>query len=301
MSEESTSGRETERGVAQIEPTQAPACVLQIYGGTLGRRYEFDGRDYVIGRDPDNDISVDLTTVSRRHARLFKKDGEAWVEDLGSTNGTLVNDEPIDGPRQLHNGDQLRFGSSILKYIEGGNVEALYHEEIYRLMITDGLTGAATQRAFVEFLDRELLRAKRHGRPLSLVMLDIDHFKDVNDTHGHLAGDYVLRGVAAVVRGEVRGDELFARYGGEEFAVVLPETLLEDAARFCERVRAKVETADVHLERCCAPGHHQHRRHLDHGRRGPGRTRGARRRLPVRGETRRPQPLRPVLMHPLVR
>ena len=241
MSEESKSGRETERGVEQIEPTQAPACVLQIYGGTLGRRYEFDGRDFVVGRDPDNDISVDLTTVSRRHARLFGKDGEAWVEDLGSTNGTLVNDEPIDGPRQLHNGDQLRFGSSIFKFIEGGNVEALYHEEIYRLMITDGLTGAATQRAFLEFLDRELLRAKRHGRPLSLVMLDIDHFKDVNDTHGHLAGDYVLRGVAAAVRGEVRGDELFARYGGEEFAVVLPETVLEDAARFCERVRAKVE------------------------------------------------------------
>jgi diguanylate cyclase (GGDEF)-like protein len=241
MSEESTNGRETERGVAPIEPTQAPACVLQIYGGTLGRRYEFNGRDFVVGRDPDNDISVDLTTVSRRHARLFQKDGGTWVEDLGSTNGTQVNDVAIEGPRQLRNGDQLRFGGSILKFIEGGNVEALYHEEIYRLMITDGLTGAATQRAFVEFLDRELLRAKRHGRPLSLVMLDIDHFKEVNDAHGHLAGDHVLRGVAAAVRGEVRGDELFARYGGEEFAVVLPETVLEDAARFCERVRAKVE------------------------------------------------------------
>jgi diguanylate cyclase (GGDEF)-like protein len=241
MSEESTNGRETERGVAPIESTQAPACVLQIYGGTLGRRYEFNGRDFVVGRDPDNDISVDLATVSRRHARLFEKDGGTWVEDLGSTNGTQVNDVAIDGPRRLSNGDQLRFGGSILKFIEGGNVEALYHEEIYRLMITDGLTGAATQRAFVEFLERELLRAKRHGRPLSLVMLDIDRFKEVNDAHGHLAGDYVLRGVAAVVRGEVRGDELFARYGGEEFAVVLPETVLEDAARFCERVRAKVE------------------------------------------------------------
>jgi diguanylate cyclase (GGDEF)-like protein len=241
MSEESTRGRETERGIEQIEPTQAPACVLQIYGGTLGRRYEFDGRDFVVGRDPDNDICVDLSTVSRQHARLYGKDGGAWVEDLGSTNGTLVNDVPIDGPQQLRNGDQLRFGSSILKFIEGRNVEALYHEEIYRLMITDGLTGAATQRAFVEFLDRELLRAKRHGRPVSLVMLDIDHFKAVNDAGGHLAGDHVLRGVAAAVRGEVRGDELFARYGGEEFAVVLPETVLADAAQFCERVRAKVE------------------------------------------------------------
>src|SRR4249920_398171 len=230
MGEGSKSGRETERGLAQIEPTQASACVLQIYGGTLGRRYEFDKsrRDVVVGRDPDNDIMVEHAAISRRHARLFEKDGGIWVEDLGSTNGTQVNDAQIDGPRQLRNGDQLRFGGSILKFIEGGNVEALYHEEIYRLMITDGLTGAATQRAFGEFLDRELLRAKRHARPLVLVMLDIDHFKEVNDTNGHLAGDYVLRGVATAVRGEVRGDELFARYGGEEFAVVLPETVLHD-------------------------------------------------------------------------
>ena len=217
------------------------------------------------------------------------------MEDLGSTNGTLVNDEPIDGPRQLHNGDQLRFGSSIFKFIAGGNVEALYHEEIYRLMITDGLTGAATQRAFLEFLDRELLRAKRHARPLSLVMLDIDRFKEVNDRHGHLAGDDVLRGVAAAIREEVRGDELFARYGGEEFAVVLPETVLEDAARFCERVRAKVETQTFAWK--------EHVLHVTisvggtstAARRGPGGASGARRRPPVRGETGRPQLLRPVL------
>ena len=231
----------TEPGAAPIGPTQAPACVLQIYGGTLGRRYELGARDLGVGRDPENDICVDLTTVSRRHARLYEKEGGTWVEDLGSTNGTLVNDTVIDGPLKLGNGDQIRIGGSILKYIEGGNVEALYHEEIYRLMITDGLTGAATRRAFLEFLERELLRAKRHGRPLSLVMVDIDNFREVNETHGHLAGDHVLRGVAAVVRGEVRGDELFARYGGDEFAVVLPETILEDAARFCERIRAKVE------------------------------------------------------------
>ncbi len=241
MSQESSTGQKTEPGVPQIAPIRAPACVLQIYGGSVGRRYEFGSREFVIGRDPDNDISVDLTTVSRRHARMFEKDDGAWVEDLGSMNGTLVNDVQIDGPHPLRNGDQIRFGGSILKFIEGGNVEALYHEEIYRLMITDGLTGAATQRAFAEFLERELLRAKRHARPLALVMLDIDHFKEVNDKNGHLAGDYVLRGVVAAVRSEVRGDELLARYGGEEFAVVLPETNMDDAARFCERIRTKVQ------------------------------------------------------------
>jgi two-component system cell cycle response regulator len=230
----------TEPGVAPIEAPHVPACLLQIYGGTLGRRYEVDGRSVGVGRDPENAVCIDLTTVSRRHARIYENDGVAWVEDLGSTNGTLVNDVAIDSPRHLANGDQIRIGSSILKFIEGGNVEALYHEEIYRLMITDGLTGAATRRAFLEFLDRELLRAKRHSRPLSLVMLDIDNFREVNDKHGHLAGDHVLRGVAAAVRGEVRGDELFARYGGDEFVVVLPETVRDDAVRICERIRARV-------------------------------------------------------------
>jgi diguanylate cyclase (GGDEF)-like protein len=236
----------TEPGLPRLPPkTRAPACVLQIYGGMLGRRFELGTGDVVIGRDEENKICVDLTDVSRRHARLYEQDGGAWVEDLDSTNGTLVNDVRIDGPRQLCNGDHLMVGGAVFKFIEGGNLEALYHEELHRITITDGLTGAATKRAFVEFLDRELLRTKRHARPLSLVMFDIDDFKQVNDKYGHLAGDHVLRGVAAAVRGEVRGDELFARYGGDEFSIVLPETMLDDAARFCERIRAKVETQSV--------------------------------------------------------
>jgi two-component system, cell cycle response regulator len=219
----------------------APACVVAIYGGELGRRVKLTSHEITIGRDEDNAINVALDTISRRHARLSIHGGAHWVEDLGSTNGTFVNEEEIVRPTPLHNGDLIRCGSAVFKFIEGGNVEALYHEEIYRLTITDGLTQVANKRHFVDFLEREIARATRHGRPLALVLFDVDHFKRTNDEYGHLAGDRVLQGIASAVAKQVRRDELIARYGGEEFAVVLPETSVEEAALFCERIRAEVE------------------------------------------------------------
>lgn len=130
----------------------------------------------------------------------------------------------------------------MFKYIAGGNVEALYHEEIYRMTILDGLTNVHNKRFLVEFLDRELSRARRHERPLSVAMLDLDHFKTINDTFGHLAGDYVLKKVAEVIAANVRREELLARYGGEEFTIVLPETEIDGAVTFCEKLREQVAT-----------------------------------------------------------
>src|SRR5260370_27037601 len=142
----------------------------------------------------------------------------------------------------------MRCGGAVLKFIEGGNLEALYHEEIYRLTIIDGLTEIANKRHFDDFLEREIARATRYGRSLSLVLFDIDHFKSLNDRYGHLAGDRVLKAIAALVAKEVRRDELLARYGGEEFAVVLPETGVEAAAVFCDRIRAAVEAEVFHYD-----------------------------------------------------
>jgi diguanylate cyclase (GGDEF)-like protein len=226
----------------RVTASETPACVVVIYGGDLGRRIELPASEITIGRDDDNAVCVVLDTISRRHARLFARDGAHWIEDLGSTNGTFVNEVEIAAATRLRNGDLMRCGGAVLKFIEGGNVEALYHEEIYQLAITDGLTRVANKRHFIEFLERELARAVRHERPLSLVLFDIDRFKGVNDDYGHLAGDRVLQGIAAVAAKQVRRDELIARYGGEEFAVVLPETSVDDAALFCERIRAAVES-----------------------------------------------------------
>jgi two-component system cell cycle response regulator len=240
VKKEESTGRLT--GIGGLYISGAPACVIVIYGGELGRRVELSHGDVTIGRDDDNVISVTLHTMSRHHARLFTRDGGHYIEDLGSTNGTLVNEREIAGATQLRNGDLVHCGGAVLKFIEGGNVEGMYHEEIYRLTITDGLTQIANKRHFLEFLEREIARAVRHGRPLSLVLFDIDRFKDLNDRYGHLAGDRVLKGIATVVAREVRRDELLARYGGEEFAIVLPETTVDAAALCCERIRCDLET-----------------------------------------------------------
>jgi two-component system cell cycle response regulator len=220
---------------------EAPACVVIIYGGDLGRCIKLTGEETTIGRDDGNGISIPLHAISRQHARLFLRDGAYFVEDLGSTNGSYVNDEEVEGVTPLRNGDLVRCGGAVLKFIEGGNIEALYHEEIYQLTITDGLTQVANKRHLLDFLDREIARATRHYRPLSLVLFDIDLFKSLNDRFGHLAGDQVLKGIAGVVATQVRREELLARYGGDELAIVLPETPIESASLFCERIRGAVE------------------------------------------------------------
>ncbi|MFQ3592607.1 MAG: GGDEF domain-containing protein, partial [Gemmataceae bacterium] len=138
-------------------------------------------------------------------------------------------------------GDYLRVGNCIYRFLAGGNVESEYHEEIYRLTIIDALTDIHNKRYLTEFLDRELSRSARYGRPLSLILFDIDRFKSINDELGHLGGDFILRELAAIVKGSIRKEELFARYGGEEFAIVLPETPLENGRLVAERIRLLVE------------------------------------------------------------
>jgi diguanylate cyclase (GGDEF)-like protein len=218
------------------------ACLVHIYptGATMGRRYPLGSESVLLGRGDESDIRIQDNSVSRRHARVEPATDGYYVMDLQSTNGTFVNNSQVDGPVRLGDGDYVRVGNCIYKFLTGGNVEAHYHEEIYRLTIVDGLTEIHNQRYLLEFLDRELARSIRHDRPLSLVMFDIDRFKSVNDKHGHLCGDFVLRELSHRIKGRVRREDLFARYGGEEFAMVLVETRLTEAAEVAERVRVAV-------------------------------------------------------------
>ncbi len=218
---------------------QGESCLVMIYGPDLGQKFLLDRHEVNIGRDPYNQISVMLHDVSRNHCRIQSRDGSFLLQDLGSTNGTYLNDEPIPAQQEviLRSGDLIRVGGAIYKFLFGGNVETLYHEEIYRTTIIDGLTQIYNRRFFVEFLERELARCSRHDRPLTLVMFDIDYFKKTNDEFGHTAGDYVLRDVARIVQARVRKEQCFARYGGEEFAAVLPDSDLEGARAFAEQVR----------------------------------------------------------------
>lgn len=220
--------------------TPSEACLVQIYGPEIGKRYALDISDFTVGRDLTNNIVVDLDNVSRRHCIFVNRGGKIFVADLGSTNGTFLNGEELVIEKLLSTGDLIKVGSAIFKFLYGGNLEALYYEEIYRMTIIDGLTQVNNKRYFLEFLEREMSRCRRYERELSLLMFDIDHFKKVNDTYGHLAGDAVLREVGALLKTRVRREECFARYGGEEFALVLPETGLKAARncgeRFCSLV-----------------------------------------------------------------
>ena len=214
--------------------------LIQIYGPKLGERYSLDGDVATIGRDLGNNIVLVDESVSRNHAKIERTARGFVLEDLDSTNGSRVNDDSIKSCL-LKSGDQLQIGSFILKYIGSGNVEAVYHEEIYRMMITDGLTGIANRRKLDEAMENEFLRAKRYGRPLSIAILDADHFKKVNDTHGHIVGDFVLKKLATLFQQNIRREELLGRYGGEEFVVVMPEVDSSGAFQLAEKLRKTVE------------------------------------------------------------
>lgn len=231
---------------AELQAAVSEASLVLIYGAAdLGKRFELK-KDITLGRDRSNDIVIEAPDVSRQHARVERRDHtEWWITDLASRNGTRINGEGLHGTAALANGDLVTIGGVIFKYIAGGNVEALFHEEIYRMTIFDGLTKVANKRYLLEFLDREIARAIRYGSRLSLAMIDVDLFKDVNDRHGHPAGDLVLERISAAMSAIVRREQLIARYGGEEFTVVMPEIDRPELLAFCEKLRATVEKEPI--------------------------------------------------------
>lgn len=168
--------------------------------------------------------------------------------DLGSTNGTYVAGQMVR-EAILTDGVLIKIGSCIYKYLSASNVEAAYYEEIYRMAIFDGLTQIHNRRYFVEYTEREISRCLRHERHLSLILFDIDHFKKINDTFGHLSGDHVLRTLAARISKRMRKEELFARYAGDEFVIVLPESEVNEALKFAEMLCVIIQEESFYFDR----------------------------------------------------
>ncbi|WP_282422824.1 GGDEF domain-containing protein [Polyangium sp. 15x6] len=214
----------------------------------LGHRYKLDPAAAVVtvGRHAENTIKIDGDAVSRCHARFEKRAEGWWVVDNDSTNGTFVNDERVPGAL-LRCGDRVNLGNTIFKSCcaECGR---LIDETRYSTSPIDGLTKAYNRRHLIEQLDAALRRTELHEHPLALVMFDLDHFKRINDSFGHMAGDQVLREVASLTQQHVRPGDVFARYSGEEFALMLPGTDLQGAAALAETIRAAVAAHVVTCE-----------------------------------------------------
>jgi diguanylate cyclase (GGDEF)-like protein len=230
--------------VAQPIPV-APAsndCLVVVYqrDGGAGRCIKLDRLPLRLGRDPNNELVLADDGVSRRHARIEKRSERMVLMDVGSTNGTLLNDAELSGIAELRTGDRIQVGSTIFKYLSASDLEAALHEQIFSNATTDALTGLRSKRHLSDELGREFSRARRYNRKFSILMIDIDHFKQVNDRYGHQVGDITLRAVASNVLSCLHSDDLAARYGGEEFMVVLLETKLEEAVAIAERIRRAI-------------------------------------------------------------
>jgi diguanylate cyclase (GGDEF)-like protein len=237
-------GDETRSRPPAEPPREDEPCLVFVEGdAALGLRVPLRD-EVVLGREPGCTVRLPADDVSRRHARIaLDGDGHLLV-DLRSRNGTWVNGRAVERHR-LRAGDRIRVGAFVARYVAPGDPEGTELSSLAAASRRDALTGLANRRAFEEELAREVARSGRSGGPLSVVALDVDRFKAVNDGHGHAAGDAVLREVAARACAAVRAGDLAARIGGEEFALLLPGAALPGALELAERLRAAIAAAPV--------------------------------------------------------
>jgi two-component system, cell cycle response regulator len=241
----------SEAPLGLVSPAEIEANVILIAhpeNRLLGTRFRLrPGSVVEIGRSPAAEISLpEVLSVSRAHARIEHRGFHVVVEDLGSTNGTYVNDRQVQGEAVLASGDRFQVGAVHFKFLHERDVENAYHLAIYNLVTRDGLTEIFNQRKYAEEAEREAARALRYGRPLTLLLFDIDHFKAINDSYGHLCGDFVLKQLTQRVQAVLRAEQIFARVGGEEFVVLCPETDGHHGSLLAEKLRERIgsETVD---------------------------------------------------------
>lgn len=221
--------------------------VLMVVGGprtTIGRVFRIT-QDLLLGRAGEADVWLDGEGVSRRHARVVREGPGVTLVDLGSKNGSWVNGTRVER-QALTAGDLVQVGAHhILRFLWQDQLDEAAHRTLLDNAIRDGLTGASNRSYFLDQLRKEVSAAMRHAQPLSLAMLDLDHFKSINDEHGHAAGDLVLRHFARTVHTLIRSEDTFGRIGGEEFALILRQCPELEAVKVMDRIRDAVEKLDL--------------------------------------------------------
>ena len=217
------------------------AYLVVLAGASVGEMYKVEGAKTIIGRGQKAQIRLFDDGISREHAQILIEGNQIILQDLGSTNGTFCNGLKVDR-RELVDGDKILVGSTtILKFTYHDQLDETFQQRMYEAALRDGLTKAFNKKYFTDRLESEFTFATRHASPLALVLFDIDHFKKVNDTFGHQAGDHVLAEISTLLSGALRAEDVFARYGGEEFAVICRGSDQSQAQVVGERLRKSVE------------------------------------------------------------
>ncbi len=222
--------------------------LVRVKGAELGRVSRLPPEQFRIGRSQDCELWLGDDGVSRKHARIYQEGNAYLIEDTESANGTFVQGQRAS--RQLlRDGDVIQFGpTAVFRYTITDESQESLLQQLYDASVTDALTGAHNREHFDTQLRSELSYARRHKVDVSLAFFDVDHFKKVNDTHGHQAGDAVLVSLANAIRSMIRNEDVFARYGGEEFALILRGIDRAGAAVVGERLRERVEAMRVAFE-----------------------------------------------------
>ena len=225
------------------EAAEKPACLLAVGGDLNGSIFNLNEGETVAGRNPDCQIPLDFHGISRKHFTVtVSADGKVILEDLGSANGTYVNESKLQGSTPLKRGDTIKVSTVTLKFLPKGDPERLTYDKLHEDANTDGLTKAYNKRYFNDSIENEVKKCKVTGKPLTLIVFDLDKFKPLNDNYGHDAGDYVLKELAKVIRENgIRQGDVLARYGGEEFCILLPNTNLKQGFEIAERLRRMIE------------------------------------------------------------
>jgi diguanylate cyclase (GGDEF)-like protein len=224
------------------------ATLTILSGMNAGQVFALDGTEHVIGRGTEADLWVEDGGVSRRHARIAcRGDGRYFVEDLGSTNGTFIGSQRIQS-QEIKNGDRIQLGPTIIvRFAITDDAEEELQRRLYESSTRDALTRAYNRKYLTERLTAEVAYSRRHRVKLAILLVDLDDFKAINDGYGHLAGDMVLRLVAAQMQRLIRVEDLLARYGGEEFMILARSTGKTEAVRLADRIRQSIAELDIPL------------------------------------------------------
>jgi two-component system cell cycle response regulator len=230
-----------------VPPVLQQRTVIKVLTGLeAGRVHVVTKDELVVGRAAGCDLRIDDASLSRQHCRVRLTNGTFFVEDLGSRNGTMVDGARISAPLALHDGALIQLAAgTIIMFSHQEDLEVQAEQRLYASAVLDPLTGLHNRRHLDARLKAEYAFASRHQTPLSVLLIDIDHFKQVNDTHGHPGGDAALRVLAERLTRTVRTEDIVARYGGEEFAVVARGIESTGAMLLAERIRASVAAVAV--------------------------------------------------------